>query len=220
MLRNELIERQILSEDGQVHIPEVAPVLYNRIKHDNIPILLMTDVLNVNKSSGSYEVGIYNTSGLNKINALNILDTTYNSISNHSFKPQILSKSINAVLHNIEPQKDINRPHIMEWQEKVGVEIVDTKYGYEKILKLKIQPDDDWVIARDKVHKLWANRPDSLKDWTIAAVADNFEIKVIQELKNIGNNWHLLPSCGYRNPLESFEAGIRYMKEKEKCPVG
>lgn len=209
-LKKELLEREILLENGSVHLPAIAPFLYDRIKKDNIPVLLMTDLVNVQIKENGFEVEAYNASGFIKFKTSRILDTTFNTRIQHTCKPEILSKSINAILYN--PEEDPTE--LFMWDETA--QLVRGKFPGEVILKLKIRNDADWVSARHQMHKFWAGRPDRIRSWVIAAVADYFEMNMKTGPESVGINWNILPSCAYHNPLEAFEMGFQFIKKEDE----
>src|SRR5690606_33343244 len=86
-------------------------------------------------------------------------------------------------------------------------EIVLGRFPGELILKLGLDKDDDWVSARDKMHRFWKNRPASLAPWTLAAIADRFEVGVEAGPHCVASGWRWLPSCAHDNLLAAFEAG-------------
>jgi hypothetical protein len=86
-------------------------------------------------------------------------------------------------------------------------EIVQGRFPGELILKLKLEKDDDWVSARRKMHGFWQNRPASLAPWTLAAIADRFEVHVEKGPHCVAPAWRWLPSCAYENVVAAFDSG-------------
>lgn len=210
-LKKELLDRDILSENGLIHLPAAAPLMYHRISRDEVPILLMTEVINIQQKSGVFEVEIFNVSGSHSFRALRILDTVFDTRLQSVYRPEVISKSINAMLYNVESEDQMPSG----WSKEVR--FFRGKLPGEVILKLRLDEKDDWISARCKLHQLWENRPDFLKRWTIAAVADCFEQTVQKGPMDVTENWSILPSAAYRNPLEAFEAGYRYINKEEEA---
>jgi hypothetical protein len=195
-LKKELLERQILSEDGRAHIPAVAPVLYNKIAQDSLNILLHTEIADISQAGDVIEVTIYNASGLSKLKTDLIVDTRPDRAR------RIKSKSINAMLSCGE--EEINLPDLEQGQ----AQFVKGKLKGEIIVKVPVDVQDSWTSARHKLHQLWVNRPPEWASWTLAAIAGCFDIQAEHEPAANDPNCLYLPSSAYRNPLEAFEAGI------------
>ncbi|MBU3191000.1 hypothetical protein K9O30_16665 [Clostridium bowmanii] len=172
-LKKELIQRNILSEAGMVHIPAVAPVLFKAIKNLGINTLFITEVIEVKKIEEVYEITLHNNSGFQKITADKIIDTT--STIHPKFKQYTYSKSINAMLHSIEENLfPFSNSEIIE-NENVCFE--QGRFDKEIILKYSVSNDEDWIEARHKLHSYWQNRPAFLKKWSLATIASTFDIE-------------------------------------------
>lgn len=200
-LKKGLLERGILDCNGNIHIPALAPFLYSMIKSNKIPLLLMTEIVDIKRYADGFIVDVFNASGLISYKTKKILDTrTATSI--------VRKKSINAIISCFDDE--YIRP--LEWCDKI--ELVKGKLNREYILKLQIDKDKNWTEARKELHDLWIARPDEFKNWTISAVADRFEIAVEKENICFDKEYSIIPSTAFQNPLESFEAGIRFMREE------
>ncbi|NQX60827.1 hypothetical protein [Paenibacillus qinlingensis] len=200
-LKNELMERGILSEEGRVHIPAIAPVLYKKIGCDSLPILLHTDVADIRQSGAGYEVTIYNASGFSSYRTDRIIDTRPEYAPAHMIKSKCLNAMLNCGEDDPEPSAGAES-HLLLTKGKLKGEIV---------VKVPLEVEDDWPTARHRLHQLWAGRPKQWESWTISSVAGFFELQIELETSNeIEPNWFSLPSAAYRNPLEAFEAGLRF----------
>ena len=202
--KKELKARNLLTEDGKVHIPALSPVIFNRIKKEKFNFLFMTEVVEITKMINGYKVTLYNNSGYQTINVKMIIDTT-SAVASYSGKIEsINSKSINAMLHpstiNAEfPQAKENH-----------VTFVQGRFPSEVIMSFKLEKEDSWIVAREKLHRYWINRDESIRDWTMAATAATFAIQCEKGPVLLDDYWVWLPSCAYRNPLESMEAGLAF----------
>lgn len=206
---DQLVQRNVLSDNGLVHIPAVLPVLCHYIKTERLPILLMTTIADISEQPDGYEVTLFHASGMETITAERIIDTSSQGLF-HSGKPQsITGKSINAMLHR--PAEPTASPPV---SYDKSVSFVQGRFESEVILKVELAPDDDWIAARRKLHSLWSSRPESLRSWSIAALADTFEMHTAEGPTEISRNWCRLPSCAYSNLLEAFEAGLRFAESK------
>lgn len=198
-LREELKKRNLLSEEDRVHLPPIAPVLFNLIRTQNLKVQMMTKIIEVQPSAHGYNVTLYNASGLHKVEVGRIIDTTSTCASCSSYEVDIQYRKLNAMLHCAQPLSP-------EFED----ETINLVYGMlpgELILKFKLGVNDSWIEARDKLHHYWMNRPGVLQPWTLATVADTFEVGAAKGPHLVANDWLWLPSCAYSNLLGAFDAG-------------
>lgn len=207
--RDELVQRNLLSAENRLHVGALTPLLLNRIQRDGLRVLFLTEVISIEQEKdGVYSITLFNASGLRQIRARHIVDTTSMCVSAPGYLPEIRRKSINAVLHNTDRQA--NLPVVEDGE----AEVVQGRFPAELFLKLRVAPADDWPTARHKLHQYWANRPASFGSWTMAMVADVFEIGAAEgPLKLDGHRRVWLPSCAYSNVLQSFDAGFIFGAE-------
>lgn len=198
-LKNELEERNVLC-DGKAHIPAMAPILCNLIKKEKLNALFWTEITKIEKAEDVFEIEILNASGLQKISAKKIIDTTALRISSPD-KSSIISKSINAILHC--------ENEISAFKMKTG-KIIDGRFPSEKFFSLPVEISDSWPEARKKLFDSWERRADEIKDCLMASTASEFAYVSEQGPFEIEKNWLHLPSTAYSNPLESFDAGINF----------
>ncbi|MNG13101.1 hypothetical protein D3C84_967570 [compost metagenome] len=120
------------------------------------------------------------------------------------------SKSIGAVLHREattleEESLDVPTEH---------AELLTAGlFASEAYLQFPVDASSTWDKARDQLHHYWKSRPESLRSWTIAAIADVFSVRVQAQQVNIGNGWLWMPSCGFDNPLHAMDEGFQYGEE-------
>jgi hypothetical protein len=211
-LRDDLLRRNLFSENGRVHLPPIAPVLFQLIREKNLNVKMMTKIVDVQPSSNGYEITLYNSSGLQKIEAGWIIDTTATCASNPAYQAPAEYRKINAMLHCADPQE------LTEWEGE-SVELAPGLFPGEVILKLNVDVNDGWIEARQKLHEYWLHRPKVLSPWILAAVADSFEIGVANGAHEIADNWTWFPSAAHANLLQAFDAGQLLVKEGEANAV-
>ena len=199
--KDDLIKRNILTEDGRAHIPALTPVLSHHIVQQGINCLLATEILSVEQSDAGFEVMLFGASGSRRLTVAQIVDTTAGRLSQPGVQPEILSKSIHAILNCAEDQPVF--PDIT----CAGATFVQGRFPSEVYLQLALRPQDDWPSARAKLHAFWADRPEALAGWTLAAVAFAFHTRIAPGSVPIAPGWQWLPSAAYDNPLAAFEAG-------------
>lgn len=208
-LRDELLRRNLLSSEGKVHLPPIAPVLFNRVRTESLNVRMMTRIVEVETTASKHLITLHNASGLQQITAGCIVDTTSTCASAPFYNPRVSQRKINAMLHCPQSEMPAEMPQVAD----ENVEIVSGLFPGELILKFGLEPNDDWIAARHKLHRYWMNRPEVLRPWTLAAVADEFEIGAPRGPHCIAEKWFWLPSCAYDNLLEGFDAGVLYAAE-------
>lgn len=200
-LRSELVARGILSKEGKVYIPEVLPLIYHRVSQDNLPVLLMTEVIRVEKEDDCYLVEIYNSDGIAQLRAKRVLDTTEGRSVSPKLRPRILKKTINAMLWGGEAGEIV--------LEEPGVQILSANKKGEAILKLDMDCSTNYTEARRRLHEYWTVKGKEWPGWTIAGMGDCFGLIPEENTREISEGHRLLLSCSFSNPLAAFEAGVK-----------
>jgi hypothetical protein len=199
-LRQEMRNRNLLTEDGSVHLPGLYPLLCERIHRAKLNVLFLTDIVKVERMQGSYEVTLHNVSGFTKIRVEQIIDTTTARLSVIGAKQLPISKKINAYIDASEAGAVI--PSL---SEDPNVEILQGRFTSEFICKLTISPEDDWLSARRKLNEYWQSRPEGLQSWRITSIASAFELETAPA-ESISDSWRLVPSSAFANPLIAFDS--------------
>lgn len=220
----ELRQRNIVSGDCRVHLPAVLPVLCRTILAERLHLLLQTAVADIADHPDGYEVTLFHASGMQTIVAERIVDTSSPSSPQTNTRASerrheaerhspgavrqaawpVTRKSINAMLHRPGPAAPLP-PSFDE-----SVSFAQGRFDSEVVLQVSLEPHDDWIAARQKLHRLWSGRPEAMRAWSIAAVADTFETHTGKGPFNLRPNWSRLPSCAYANLVEAFEAGLLF----------
>jgi len=207
--KKELYSRGILSPDGLVHLPALEPLLSRWVKDCSFSVLLLTEVIKIKKVENTYEIQIYNSSGFGTIKACNIVDTLGNPLLQSRVNVGILSKSINAMLYG-----DTTQEPVLNNQQ---AQILKGKLSGEYILKYPLEIEDNWITARKKLHEFWLNRPSELKPWTLAYVANSFDMCAEKGVYQVYDTWNILPCYSFNNPLEALEVGAKFARERNYC---
>jgi hypothetical protein len=196
-IKKELGDRNIINQKG-VSIYSAGSIFNKRFRDLGIDILLETKVLNIEKSDSSYLVNIFNCAGHSKIETNCIIDTSTDRLS----KADIVKKSLNCILANKEKNRfpDIALENI-EF-EKENDDKINTV-----IMKLSCNMESEQYEDRHLLIDLWRQRPESLKEWKIAAIGFCHEIKPAFGFKQIEDNYILMPGAYYANPLIGIDEG-------------
>ena len=201
-LLGQLKQRNVLNEAGFVHLPAVLPIVCDYIERERLPLLLMTSVVHIAPHPQGYEVTVHNVSGRQTLIAGELIDTTSQSLAFAGIAPSIRRKRLNAMLHHPEPDGRLPEPFAESISFQQG------RFAGEVVLRVELAPDDGWIEARQKLYRLWSERPEQLAPWKIAAIADTFELHPGTGPDRLGENWLHLPSAAYSNPIEAFEEGV------------
>lgn len=194
---SQLKERNIL-EDDKVHLPALAPLLFQFLKDSKLKFHFLTHIIDIKKDTNGYEITIYNQNGFSKISADQILDTTSSGYRQKELKAK---QFIGATIHSADNEvKDFNL-------SGEGFEVIKGHLLSEAFLKIELQINSSWDVARKKIHEFWVNRPDELSSWELASVASRLDVMP----ENI-NGWSKeeftwLPGIGLENPLLALSKG-------------
>ncbi|NOU95780.1 hypothetical protein GC093_21510 [Paenibacillus sp. LMG 31456] len=205
--QQELLVRQLLTSDGKVHLGGIPPILYKLLLKAGLSeaVQFMTELIEIKKQADGYDVTLFDVSGIRTIRAHRIVDTTSDCRSAPGRFPA-KAKSISAVLHHVKPAGGQLIPDVLDNRMTAGA------FASEAYLQLPLPASADWTGARQTLHNVWKDRPEELKGWTIAAVADEFTVTPTSRFEELKEGWVWLPSCAYDNPLVAMDAGYAYGK--------
>ncbi|MBN1675856.1 MAG: hypothetical protein JXR37_32735 [Kiritimatiellae bacterium] len=207
-LRRELQARNIL--DGErVHLPAVAPVLFNRLKESGLPYRFWTDVLEVRDRGAEFEVVLFDAGGRRTVRVNRILDTTTHLVSVHEAPVRIESKAIGATLNRMDRPAPLPAAAC-----NGGWRVQEGRFPGEAFLALALPPEADWPAARARLHEFWMDRPAGLRPWHLVAVGTRLAEKPAW-VDSPSDRWQALPSARFENVLEAFAAGAAKAAECE-----
>lgn len=199
-LRDELIARNIL-HDGRVHLPAIAPVLFKRLDTSGADYLFLTDILEVNAQSGGFEMVLSTRSGVRRIRAERIVDTTSGFLSRPDIAPRIERKLIGANL-NLREGGSFDGKSV----RGKGWSLTPGRFASEAFLAVELPVESEWTGAREALHGFWADRPAPLAAWDLVSVATRLAVQPIP-VETGDSNWIHVPSAAHTNPLLAFAAG-------------
>ncbi len=195
------IKQHGILEAGKIHIPALAPVICDWSIAKGLKLRLATEILDVKTIGTGFLVTIFDMEGKHEIFTSRIIDTTkgfYNSGFSGKM-PEVLGKRLNAILHS-------DKGNIQSGKYG-GIEIREGFYTSEAIAMFRLNSDCDWAEARRILHSSWNARPSALKEWKIASVATQFDLKMLPGKFKKRNNWIHMPSHAYNNPVEAYDHG-------------
>ncbi|TVY05602.1 FAD-dependent oxidoreductase [Paenibacillus cremeus] len=207
-LRSEAQERNLIASDGAIHSPAFVPVLHRLIQREGINVRFLTRVIQVDaQPMGGFAVTLMDGSGLSVLHVKCIVDTTGlcdTSPLTASMSP--VKRRLNAMIHHPGAPEEVP-PRCS------GYELHRGRFPSEWMVGCELAPTDDWAAARDRLLTHWRQRPEALKPWQLATIADAFEVMVKAGTCDIASGWVWHPSAAYRDPIAAYEAGIQLALE-------
>ncbi len=200
-LRQELLRRNILHE-GRVHLPALAPVLFQRLRDSGAAYLFLTDIIEVKPEGDGFAVTLFNQGGRREVTVKRLLDTTTHLATRPDETVALQSKHIHATLHYRGAAKT---PETVP-ASTAEFTFIPGRFPREAFLSLALPLAADWPQARAALHRFWLERPTAFADWELASVATRLaEVPVKVESPA---DWSVLQSAGFVNPLRAFSAGV------------
>lgn len=189
-------QKGILADGKPVQIAAAAPVMFEIIRDAKIPVLFGADI-RVSRTDGKNIVTCFSDSGIRQVCAEHVYDWEQEAAGQPGY-----GKYINALLYCENP------PQATDWDNSSGgFRVLEYAHPDMKILCYPLNRDDDWVTARDKLHRFWKNRPAQLAPWKMVSAASSFAW-----LEEAGENGGLLRPL-YGNLLGAFESGVELGKK-------
>lgn len=193
----ELIERNLLNEEGYMHVAGYSAVLAEYLLKTSAYILMETETISVVWKTGKYEVQFFNADGFQTVTADTVIDT--NGVPyKRSFR------TLGAAIANgtVDP---------MTWNDDrffVQKGLFDGEYT----LHLRLNEEDDELSARLKMQALLEGDDQPIGDWKVAAVAStiawHYPLGSFREEPETGAP--RIPSAAYGDPIAAMEGGCHY----------
>lgn len=204
------IKKHNVFENGKIHLPALAPIMCDWMIVKTIKIKMATEIIKIKTSGSGFEITIFDTEGEHKLFAAQIVDTTEGICSARLNKTKlpVIKKTLNAMLHS-------DCGHIQSG-EYGGIEVRSGRFQSEAVAMFSVPPDCCWPDARQILHSSWKSRPQSLREWKIAAVATRFNYMTTLGLSRIKKNWLHLPSSSFKNPVAAYDNGYTIDLREEK----
>lgn len=204
------IKRHGILDGEKIHIPALAPVISDWSIANKLNLKMATEVIAVNPHKTGFKVTLFDIEGRHEVFANRIIDTR-TGFANTGFivgKAGILEKRLNALLHSDK--------HRIKSGKHGGFEIREGCFQSEAVAMFRLNLNCDWPEARNSFHSHWSKRPALMKEWKIAAVATQFDIRTTRGPFKIGKNWFHMPSQAYDNPVEAYDYGYMsdFMRDK------
>ena len=196
-----------LIENDKADVVTFPPFICDYVKKNDFKILLLTEVLSIEKKGDLFAVSVYNNEGIDTLFAKKILDTTAEGI--YSDGVDILKKSLNVLSFNQREDFEI----LAKKAFGEHTEVVEGKRENERFVRVPLGTNEDIIAARDKINKGWLDFLAG-EESKIAMIAFAFEYNCNQTYKKIDENWYRLVSCNFDNGIIAFDAGVDFSFEE------
>ncbi|CAG7648394.1 hypothetical protein PAESOLCIP111_05590 [Paenibacillus solanacearum] len=204
-LRQEADGRNIISAEGGIHWPAFVPILHQVIQKEQLEVRFLTRIIEVAADpSGDYRVTWIDAAGLSTVLAGRIVDTTnFCETAPQAAAGYLGKRRLNAVIHNSSAPEQ--QPPDCD-----GYPVHGGRFATEWITSAALEAEDDWASARERLLAHWAKRPEALRPWQLATIADGFDVEVEAGTGiDIADRWEWRPTARYRDPVAAFEAGLQ-----------
>jgi hypothetical protein len=211
-LQQELIQRNVMDDEGMLHLQGIMPVLMKYITEKKLDVRMQTNIVKVEHSDGKFLVHCYDASGFKVFITDRVVDTTISCAS----KPERFiakGKRLNMMISRL-PNKDQDN-----CEKSLDYTIQQGRFASEIFLKYSLDLNDDWIKARNKLFQFWLNRPDYLQPSAFVTHADEFDMEYNEPHYQIYSNWDWYPSAYYSHPLEAMEEGYNLVLGGDKLCV-
>lgn len=196
-------------QQEKIFLPAVSAVLFEKVREHGIQCLFKTILIDVIKEEQGYLLTYYNVSGISQVRTKMLIDTTVICESKSKDYSRIKSKFLNALLVSDNYENNIDE------YENSDILLEKGFYSNELCMKMKLKPETEWVEAREKMFQYWMRREPWMRNWKIASIASEFQIRPIKEMEELEERWLWIPSSAEKGILEGFDQGISKGKNLE-----
>ena len=194
----DLKRRGLVSEAGEIYPAPAVYVVSSYLKKKSVDILLMTEVTNIKKVDGYYEIMVYHSNGFETIYAKRILDTTTLGIGHDTADKYEKQKQLNAIVYNPD-----------------GCELEGLSFNKQNGLYTYTLPVDLETNRYDAVEMLCSMEKEFVtKNIRISGIASDFSYTMEPCRKYVGEQFVWKPSTAYENLAEAFDIGVQFAKEE------
>ena len=207
--KQNLKARGLTDESGAVYSGPSLYVVSDYLKKANTELLLLTEVVKIEKAGDYYILTVYNNEGFSQINARNVLDTTATGVL-HDWADRVpRSKKLGVIV------KTNLSPSASDPSGSPKCEMLHNPISGLSILHIPINAEDGWIEARKKLHSFWKAEGLEQSGARIAFVATEFAYTMPETMKKVKNDWFWIPSCSFRNLMEAFDQGALFHSSKK-----
>ena len=205
-----LKKRGLVSEDGEIYQAPAVYVVSSYLKANPMDILLMTEVIRIQKVEGYYHITVYHSGGFETILAKQLIDTTtmglgYRAVYGSGYdavhksgKAIRIDKYLNAVITNPQGKK----------MDGLSFHAQSGLYTYTMPVNLNTSRYDAVEELCSKEKMFLAN------DMRISSIASDFSFTMQPLHEVIDSHFIWDPSTAYANLAEAFDRGVQIAEEE------
>ena len=194
----DLKKRGLVSESGEIYPAPAVYVVSSYLEKNPIDILLMTEVIRIEKIEGYYQITVYHTGGFERILAKRIIDTTAIGVGYNAEGQAVpMEKSLNAIVYNPD-----------------GKQLDGLTFNAQTGLYTYTLPVDLHASRHDAVESLCAGEKIfEENNMRISSIASDFAYTMEPIHKVIDSYFVWDPSTAYDNLVEAFDRGAQIAEE-------
>lgn len=197
-LRESFMKYKLLCE-GMADILSFESVLCEYIKANLPEILLLTDIISVNKQKDIYSINIYNNAGQSKILARKIIDTTPRGVF---YSDSNYEKHLNLLCLTM----DEKFPDAVKNAFGDDAYISPTPRPEYKVLSIACGKDESLLSSRIRIHDKWEQTL-SVDGFKISKIASDFMLKTQSAFKYIDEFYEGFCECNAKNAFIAADTG-------------
>ncbi len=202
--KQNLEARGLTDGSGAVYSGPSLYVVSDYLKKANTELLLLTEVVGIEKAKDYYILTVYNNEGFSRINARTILDTTATGVLHDCAHRVSQSKKLGVIV------KTASSRTAPVPSGSSACEMLHNPISGLSILHIPLDAEDGWVEARKKLHSFWSSEGLEQSGARIAFVATEFAYTLPETMKKIKDEWFWIPSCSFGNLLDAFDQGALF----------
>ena len=194
ILYNDMKKRNLISEDGRMHLFPVSGILASYLKASGACVRFASTVFEIKPSGGGYIVSFCGESGIEHIFAENLLDTTPLGVLHGGAKGMCIQKSLCAMLAGEGGGDSEN------------ITFRSGRFEGETVMELKLPFSCDISEGRRLMAEEWQKL--KLPNTRLAAVAEEFCYDFERPVRlEISPHRIWMPSASYGDLFTAFEEG-------------
>ncbi len=179
---------KLIDEAGEVNTLKLSPVIYKLVMDNNVPVMLLTKVIDVKEKENMFEVRVYSNSGLKTVLCKRIIDTT--TYCDTKYNEGLVAEKKMNVLHN-KVVNGANQINYTEFAFTSGITASE---------------------ARKEITGAWLKRYSEASPDHAPITAIGFDFEYTHNIGRLDfcEKWIWLANSVYTNPLDAYHAGLGF----------
>lgn len=194
--KSALLKNGLLNGEGEIYPAPALFLLCGFLEKISVNIMFATEITEIKKAEGGYEITCFNSEGFSAVTAVEIIDTTSECILHNSVSQNEVQKSLNVIVKKEEEASPVCLNPVIR-NSLAGTEV----------FRFPVQLNDDYITARKKLHTFWQDNYEDLKNCKIVLTANTFAYSMPSVKKDVQSDFIWIPSCGFDNLLHAVDKG-------------